>query len=492
MNKYIELLKKSISKNFGWKVFSFLTAILVWFVVMNIINPTEVKTFSVNLTLLNKDKLEDNEFVILNQKELENTKVDIKVRATRPALDELSKAENRKNIKATIDLQQFDVLYAKDITEPLNVTVTPSLPSNLYLYSYEITSFSPGKISISLDNLVSTTKTVLVEKVGEVREGYVSMYPVINPETIQIRGAASEIAKVSSVKVKVNLADATTDIVSNATPIIYDEDNNELTGFKLSTQTVNVRVGVNKNGQIAIADPVITGTPQDGFSYIETQWSPKYIEVIGSAEDMAKVNKIELPNISIDGSSEDKTVVFDIRPYLRNTNLNIKSGTPNEVTVVAKIEKNETRRIEISKENINIKNLDEKYNLEFINNIFVELSSSKNKLANISENDISVEIDLQSIAEGRHSIKASFRLPEGVTQLGDVFADVNIFVKSEESTETTTFEGETFETTDITETTTEEQTTLESETVIKSDNTTETTTENTTDEVTTLEIETNT
>lgn len=479
MNKASDFIKKAISKNFGWKIFSILMAVLSWFVVMNIINPTEVRTYSVNLTLLNKDKLEDNEFVILNEKELEQTKVDIKVRAVRPALDELSKTNNRKNIKATIDLQQFDVLYAKDIAEPLTVTVTPSLPSNLYIYTYEIISFTPGNVSISLDNLVSVTKTVTIEKTGEAKSGYTVLKPVAEPSAIQIKGAESEIEKIDSVKVMLDLTDVSSNVSTELTPVIYDKNGKEMTGFELNTDKINVTVGINKQGQIRIEAPKIQGEPASGYRVISTEYSPKYIEVVGSGDEIKKVSNISLPTIDITGATENKTVAFDIRPYLNNTSLSLKSDMPNEITVSVKIEKEESKDITIPVKQLNVKGLSSEYDVELPESIVLSVTGLKEATDNISENDITGNIDLTDLQEGNHTVEVQFTLPDGITQSAK--SEIIVIIKKDEEnkpvvsidTETVITSSEETESEISTESEEQTETSEQTETITESEQTTE-------------------
>ena len=75
LKKISNVLFKSISKNFGWKLFSLVCAIILWFIVMNIINPTEIQTYSVNVTLENEDKLNEKGFTVMNKEEIQNTKI---------------------------------------------------------------------------------------------------------------------------------------------------------------------------------------------------------------------------------------------------------------------------------------------------------------------------------------------------------------------------------------------------------------------------------
>ena len=104
MKRAAEVIKGFFAKDLMWKIFSLLIALALWFVVMNTLNPAETKTFTAGLVFTNEQVLEDKNIIITNKAELENTKVSIKVKGTRPALDELSRDANRQQIAAYIDL----------------------------------------------------------------------------------------------------------------------------------------------------------------------------------------------------------------------------------------------------------------------------------------------------------------------------------------------------------------------------------------------------
>ena len=93
--KALNYIKTFFSKNTGWKIASIFIAILLWFIVMNTLNPAETKTFSVPITLVNEMHLTENGYAVLNTEELTSTRVEIKVRATRAALDSLQAKRRR-------------------------------------------------------------------------------------------------------------------------------------------------------------------------------------------------------------------------------------------------------------------------------------------------------------------------------------------------------------------------------------------------------------
>jgi len=413
-------------------------SILLWFIVMNIIHPTEIRRYSVHITLLNEDKLENNEFTILNKEEIENLRVDINIKATRTALDELNKEENRKNIKATVDLQQFDLLYGGNTSEPVNLSIKPSLPSELYLYEYEIVNFYPPTASINIDNVVTTTRNVSIEQIGNVKDGYIAYAPEIEPETIEIKGAATELEKISTVKAEIDLTNASSDVSASVKPVMYDSEGNVLEGLSINTKTINIYVAVNKQGYLSIEKPTLYGTPADGCKIASIEWYPKTIEVIGSENEMTKLRNITLPEININEINDNKTVVFDIRPYIKDTNLNIKPGTFNEVTVNIKVEHEIEKEIEISMDSVDIKGIDEDKNINLPDKITVKLKGLEKYIKDVSSEDVKATINIENLKEGSHNVKVDFELPENISETEECIINVTISSEDYTSTETET------------------------------------------------------
>lgn len=431
LRKISEKLIKYVSKNFGWKLFSVVCAVVLWFIVMNIINPTEIQTFSVNITFLNEDKLTERGFAVINKEEIENTKIDIKVKSTRTALDELNK--NKKEITASVDLKQFSMLYADDLSEPFKVAVTPVIPTS-YVYTYELVNFTPAEISIKIDNIVEAEKNVEVDSEGELSNGYLAGEIVVMPPTVKVKGASSVIEKIDSVKVFLDVSNVSEGFEENFAPKALDASENELTSVVIEPETVKVSIGVYKYGKIPVEEPTIEGEPGEGYEISSVEWEPKYIEVAGEEEEISKVGSIK-PVVKIDGEKETQIVkTFDVNAHLAKNKLSIKSDTKKEVTVTINLVSMKEREILIKTENISFDGLDEDKRAFITGAINAKIKGAEEIIDGLDEKDIKGKIDASNLSEGANpSVKVEFDLPEGVSLSEDVFANVNIELVQEET-----------------------------------------------------------
>lgn len=432
LKKISSVLIKCISKNFGWKLFSVVCAVIVWFIVMNILNPTEIQTYSVNVTFVNEDKLTEKGLVVINKDEIQNTKIDIKVKSTRAALEELTK--NKKDIAAAIDLKQFSMLYAGDIAEPFKVAVNPSIPTS-YVYTYELVSFTPPEISIKLDRIVETEKEIIVDSEGEMSNGYLAGETVVMPSAVTVKGASEEINKIDSVKVFLDMNDVSEGFVKDFTPKAYDSAGNEVSTVIIEPDTVQVSLGVYKYGQIPVKEPKIEGSAGEGYEISKIEWEPKYIEVVGDKDEIARVGEIT-PSIRIDGET-DATIVrkFDVNAHIAKNKLSIKSGTQKEVTVTLTLVKIEEQEITINNENVTFEDAGDEREFSLTEPIKIKIKGTSENISKmLAENNIKATIKASGLPDGISSAEVSVVLPEGISLSEDVFAKVEVKRKVAEIT----------------------------------------------------------
>jgi len=411
-----EKLIKIISRNFGWKLFSVVCAIVLWFIVMNIINPTEIQTYSVNITFLNQDKLAEKGFVIMNKEEIESTKIEIKVKSTRTALDELNK--NRKDITATVDLKQFAMIYADDVKEPFKVAVTPNIPKS-YVHTYELVNFTPGEISIQLDNVVQEEREIVVDSEGEFASGYLEGDAVVEPNKVKIKGASTDIQKLESVKVFVDVSDASEEIVQDLKPIAYDKDGNEMDSLVIEPGTVQVNLGVYKYGQILVEKPSVEGTLPQNVKIEKIDWEPEYIEVVGNEDEISAVGSIK-PVVKINeqmiGNNGKITKTYDVNAHLAKNKLSIKSGTKKEVTVTLTLTKEKgEKEIVFNNSNITIIGRNDDDIVFLSSEVKTKIKGEKEILDKVNQDSVSASIDVTGLPEGKHSVPIVPKLPENVS-----------------------------------------------------------------------------
>ncbi|MDE6357578.1 MAG: hypothetical protein K2L15_03200, partial [Eubacteriales bacterium] len=216
--------KDLFTKNLPWKAFSILVSALLWFIVMNINNPTEIKAFSIPLNISDLSEFDEKNISILNMDELKEVKVEIKLKATRPVLDELKKKFSNTDIKAYLDTAFLANL--SEITSPLEISsqIKTNLSSIPYPNNnFEILSFSPSSVNLNIDTFVTVPKKIYVNEIGTVKNGYIAYTPEISSEYIQISGAKSIIDSVDSVYVDIDISNKSDTFSESVTPIAYDQ-----------------------------------------------------------------------------------------------------------------------------------------------------------------------------------------------------------------------------------------------------------------------------
>lgn len=462
MKRTIDIIKGFFSRNLAWKLFSLCAAIILWFFVMNIINPAEMKTFSVNLSLANEDSLSEKGLALINKQELENIKVDVKIQATRPALDELSKPENRNRIRCYIDLQKVEPSDNDVFPREYAFVVTPSLPADLFLYSYDVVSYTPSSVNANIDELKTEVINLKAEYEGTPKAGYIAKSPTFDIEGVSVIGPASEFDKIADVKVIVDVSDASADISQVVEPIVCDSEGVALKSFIVEPKTVNVSVGVNKQGQVPVNEPNLVGELSDELILKSVDWSPKTIEVEGAAEGLISIESITLPDIDLSTIYNTQTKTFDIRPYLDNTNLQLKANTPTQISVTINVEAKESKDLQISANKLQLVGLSPELRAQVPATVSVSVFGDEALLAEVTADTVQATVDFTGLGEGWHNVELKLVLPEGV----ELRSSPTVYVMLKTKTDDTDTEMEVAsETTtmDNTENTVEQTTKIEEE-----------------------------
>ena len=141
--------KSKFTKDIGWKLLSLIIAIGLWFTVINTENPLETRTYTAAIQLQNKESLFERGYVVVNNDELTSTRVTVRLRGQRLALDTLSKSNTR--VQAIVDLE--NVIYSYD-GNPVSVPVSIVIPS-VVNNSFEILSKSLQSVTVDIQPYVN-------------------------------------------------------------------------------------------------------------------------------------------------------------------------------------------------------------------------------------------------------------------------------------------------------------------------------------------------
>lgn len=435
-----KIVEGFFTRNLGWKIFSIVTAIVLWGVVINITNPIEVRTFTPIVEFENEDSLTKQNLVISNINKLNNFTVTIKVEGTKMDLDELYKNWNNK-IKATVDLKS--AYYGTTVDDPNHVPINVNLPEG-----FKLVDKNPSYLEIIFENVETVEREIRTETQGEPKSNFVVLQPSVEPKTVKVKGASSIIAKLDCVKVYVDVNNIDQNIIQNVELKAYDTSGNVLSGLELldandiPINEVAVNINVNEYKKIPIDCSANFGMPADGFTLVGIECEPKYAEIIGTTESIKNITKIQLEPIDITDLNTTKTITYSLRDYITDKDVEIRNGTPNQVNVTIKIAKEETKDFTIPINNITVTgNSTHQYTFNQ-QDIVLSLKAISSVIDSINISDIKCSIDLSGYGEGNYDVPINITLPSRVTLAANA-PSINVTINNTQNDEATTSSEET-------------------------------------------------
>lgn len=410
MKRFQELLMKDI----GWKLLSVAIAAIMWFMVINITQPVDTRSYSRPLMLENLEALTSRGLTIGNAEELKNTKITVKVKAQRTALDRLS--QNPDWITASVDLAELAYAVNGD-TVALAVDITVQGGS-----SYDINSKSPAVVEAKVETLSSREMPVKVEMTGELETGTYLSEPTLSNETVIVSGPASLVNRVVIVKAEIDAAALKETSQVQAKLICYDAKGNVVKGVSTNIPEITVSYALHDIKQVPIQID-ITGTPGNGYQVGEITCTPKYAEVTGSAEDLEKLLYLQLGSIDISGRTSSATRVFSLTDYLPE-GISLKEGSANNVQVVVTIEAQHGKQFTLDASNLTLIG-EEDGKTYTLGTAHVTVSGDSSTLNALHAEDLDGTVHVSGLTEGTHRTLIHLDLPNGLNA-GPVYIDVTV------------------------------------------------------------------
>ena len=305
--KRIKMRILRVFHNGGLKLISLVFATCLWFFVTNYQDPETVLTVNnVPVKLLHTDSVTQDGRVCIVLNDSDTIPV-VTVTAPRSVVDSLG----AENIVATADVEDI----ATDNTVPIVLTTNK--------YSDSITSIvgSNKKVLLSIEDEEQASFTIDASVNGNVAEGYQIGNISMEQNQVRVKGPASEVERVKSAGVTVDVSGVESSISTNAEIHLYDEDGVDLDIDKNLTLNidkvmVNVEVLPKKEVPIKIA---VSGTPVEGYRLTgETTVEPGRVTVTGRRTALEKVTEISIPSseLNVTGRTKSLTKTFNIANYL--------------------------------------------------------------------------------------------------------------------------------------------------------------------------------
>ena len=397
--------KEMIFKDFGWKLLSIAIATIPWFMVINIDQPVDTRTYSRPLSIENMSVLTDKGLTIGNLEELKTTKVNVKVKAQRTALDRLS--QNPEWISAVADLSELTSVNNGDI---VSLPVAVSIQGG---NTYGISSKSPAAVEIHIEIMDSRELPVEVKLNGTLEDGTYLSEPLLSAETVRVTGPASLVNTVVSVRASVDAEDIMANPDVTAELICYNANGVPVKGVSTDPEEIVVSYALHDMKQVPL-QVEITGNPAPGYQVGEVICSPRYAALIGNAEELADLVYLQLDSINVSGRNSAVTETFHLADYLPE-GMTLMGDNDGIVTVTVEITEQSQKQLTIPASHIRILGQENGKTYTLHGDAHITLTGEGTALDRVDADDLHGTIYVNNLSAGEHRVMLHAELPDGLT-----------------------------------------------------------------------------
>lgn len=278
----------------------------------------------------------------------------------------------------------------------------------------EILSVAPETVRVEADRVDSRSVPVEVDT-GIIPEGLEIDDPVVNIDTVEVRGPAAVVSQVDRAVAFVDIPASGINVNEPAPLILVGIDDQPVgTGqLEVDPDVVSVQVevrAVETETTVAVR-PDIEGAPSPGFGLEAIRVEPAYVTIAGLPEVLAEVTSVTTEPISVDGLAADQT--FEVNLRLPD-DISLADGEPEAVTVTASIGPSVSSRTFVVGVVCSGATEDNAC-LPRLNEIAVTLSGAGNALSALTGADLTPTVDVAGLEPGNYDLQPVLSgLPEGV------------------------------------------------------------------------------
>lgn len=412
-------MKKRKLNNIGLKILSLVCAIIMWVVIINVNDPSDKRTITnVTVDMINQNTLTDLGYTY---EILEGSKISVVVKGPKSVISSLDASDiylcaDFSTISPLSDFVEITAKCTKAGISENTIEITPKVSA----------------VRINIENRETKNFDVEMSIVGSPANGYAIGNNTVSPASVKITGAESTIESIDKVVAEYDISGATFDVADGVVLKLYDEEGNLIDDSKLvySRQKVNVKIQILKVKEVPV-NYVITGEVAEGYAISSVEYQVETAVVAGTESALAEITSIDIPASIIDvtGLSESEIYEIKIGQYVPTT---VRLLSENKGTVTVNIDELKTKKIIFTNNDITVKNLDEQYAYEILDEEFnVTYQGLEADLEGIVLKTGEPVIDLSGYAEGEYAVIVEMPSFENCETVGTITANVAV-VKVEE------------------------------------------------------------
>ncbi len=381
-----------------------ISAIVLWFFAIDYDSPDYSKTFTnIPIGVTGETELRQNlGYTLLDQP---NLTVDVTIAGKRTDVNRVRASD----ITAVIDLSSVAAAgenkFSVQITAPNGTTVT---------------SQSVREIRLYVDNFVSRQFMVQVRHMSYVLAENLYIDTVnCSPASVTVWGPENELEKISGAYVDLELGELVNSVKASANVKLLDLNKQEVDNSYIfvenNTVTTSVSVYVEKEipVKINLTGGILSSLTADIRCDLQT------VLFRGTVEQMENVREYVI-NIDETDTTFDAPIKLLISPPAGVTN----AGDTQYATVLISVPDIGKRDMVISSKNIEFINIPEGHDAKALEDIVVQLRGLHDILDTLTEEDISVTVDMSMLGE---LAEGSMTVPVTVTVSNDEISGVFVY-----------------------------------------------------------------
>lgn len=356
---------------------SFVIAIILWAYVIGEINPVTTKSFvDVNINLENQIALEERGLAI---ESISEDKINVTVKGERSRVQNVEKDD----VYAEVDLA-----LARAGHNELDVNVrTPE--------KVNVDKKNINKVRLTVGELVSEERPTKVVYVGATNSDLEPYTIERTPEKVIIRGAMSNVEKVSQVVAKVRvdqIKDKETTAEAELVPV--DKNGKVVNWIRLSSSQIKVKAVMTKTKKVDLDVPIQGNDSGD----VKLDYQ-KTVIIKGNADVVKEISKIETEPVDL--SAYDQNTTIELKPILPK---GVQLAAGSDMTAKVVFSSTETKNITFDGGEIDIIGLAGNLKATVEDGVVISAEGRKSSLNDVNKEDFTLAVDVSGYSKGSYKV----------------------------------------------------------------------------------------
>lgn len=380
------------------RVLSVLTAILLWFIVLDNNNPMMTRTLSVIISA-NPEVLEDNNLRVIGIGAPVTADVTIRGRSSQVA-DVTS-----NDFRIVLDYQQ--------VKSSGDVTLQIGDPDYVGDRNIRLLSMNPTAVKLRLERITGVEFPVKIRWAGVMPDGFQATNIRVEPSTVRFEDKESLVDRIGNVVVILDAAalEKTSGLTKRV--LVLDSEGQSITQFD-GKNSVTVSYDLVRTLPV---ETRVAGTPAPDWFVTGFQTVPAQVQVLGKFEALSGLGSVQAETISVDGQEGS---------FATDLTLTVPEGfslydTKPQVKAEVQMEKLVTREFAIPVERIGIFGHDPlSRTLQFLEEaVAVTVKGKAQEFEQIGMEQLMASLDTSNLADGESAVPVRVSAPAGFSVVGE-------------------------------------------------------------------------